>query len=349
MIRSIQLAVFAILFTFVASRGPMASTAAVKSPAFDKYTQKIADTDVTFDMVPIPGGTFKMGSPENEKGRSEHEGPQFTAEVKPFWMGKCEVTWEEFEIFLDEMGVEDRDENKRRRGDKADALTGPTPPYVSKYYGHGQKGFPAITMTHHCAWEYCRWLSIKTGKPYRLPTEAEWEYAARAGTTTAYFFGDDASKLGEYAWYAKNSPDLELKPDKTKGTTHAIGTRKPNPWGLHDIYGNVMEWTIDHYNKDAYSLFAKQKQPLLQPFVIAADRKWSHVARGGTWADPAEALRSAARRPSDPSWMKHDPQEPQSIWWLTKFDVVGIRVVRPVEEQQNLKGARSKVVEDTSE
>jgi len=277
------------------------------------------------------------------------EGPQFQVELKPFWMGKHEVTWDEFQLFLTEMGVEDRDENKRRRNDKADALTGPTPPYVPKFYGHGNEGFPAICMTHHCAWEYCRWLSTKTGKSYRLPTEAEWEYAARAGTQTAYFFGNDPSKLGEYAWYAENSSDLERKPEKTKGTTHKVGTRKPNPFGLHDMYGNVMEWTLDHFDPKGYAKFAAMPQPVLQPVTLAPDRKWSHTARGGSWAVAADVCRSASRRPSDPSWMRHDPQEPQSIWWLTKFDVVGLRVVRPVTEQDNLKNVRSTVVEDTVE
>src|SRR6185295_4387517 len=114
--------------------------------------------------------------------------------------------------------------------------------------------YPAISMTQHAANKYCEWLSAKTGKNYRLPTEAEWEWACRAGTTTAYSFGDDASKLGEYAWFTPNS---EEKPQP-------VGKKKPNPWGIHDMHGNVTEWCIDAYRKDAYTTFPRDK-PTLQP------------------------------------------------------------------------------------
>jgi formylglycine-generating enzyme required for sulfatase activity len=187
-------------------------------------------------------------------------------------------------------------------------------------------------MTHHCAMEYCRWLSALTGKTYRLPTEAEWEYAARTGTKTAYSFGDDPAKLGEYAWFAGNS----------KEETHPVGTRKPNPWGLHDMYGNVMEWCVDHYRKDYYSTFPADRLTL-SPVLLPTERRYSHVARGGSWADEAAQCRSAARRGSDPSWSKHDPMRPQSIWWHTMMDGLGFRIVRPVEEQENLKGLKSSV------
>src|SRR5207245_1517473 len=126
---------------------------------------------------------------------------------------------------------------------KADAVTRPTPPYADETFGFGRNGHPVICVTHHAAMEYCRWLSLKTGKTYRLPTEAEWEYAARAGTASAYFFGDDPKQLGEYAWYAANAEDV----------THEVGKKKPNPWGLYDIYGNVAEWCLDTYKKDCYA------------------------------------------------------------------------------------------------
>jgi len=141
-------------------------------------------------------------------------------------MGKCEVTWDEFDLYREALGVENPDDNDEKIKKQPDAITGPTPPYVNRDYGHGLEGHPALCMTQHGACEYCRWLSRKTGKLYRLPTEAEWEYAARAGTKTAYFFGDDPTKLGEYAWYKANSADA----DHEEGTTHKVGTKKPNPW-----------------------------------------------------------------------------------------------------------------------
>ena len=199
------------------------------------YTNTIPGTQVSFAMVPIPGGEFVMGSPDSEPGRKPDEGPQHKVKISPFWMGQCEVTWNEYELFMYP------DEERRTRatiptdaaGDKlADAVTHPSKPYVEMSFGMGKDGFPAIAMTQHAANKYCQWLSAKTGQFYRLPTEAEWEYAARAGTTTAYFFGDDASKLGEYAWFEQNS---DFKYQK-------VGKKKPNPWGLYDICGNVVEW-----------------------------------------------------------------------------------------------------------
>ena len=172
------------------------------------YTNTIPGTQVTFVMVPIPGGEFVMGSPESEKDRKPDESPQHKVKVAPFWMGQCEVTWSEYELFMYP------DEERRTRatiptdaaGDKlADAVTHPSKPYVEMSFGMGKDGFPAIAMTQHAANKYCQWLSAKTGQFYRLPTEAEWEYACRAGTTTAYFFGDDAAKLPEYGWFEMNS------------------------------------------------------------------------------------------------------------------------------------------------
>jgi formylglycine-generating enzyme required for sulfatase activity len=300
-------------------------------PEHKPYKETIPDSEVSFEMVPIPGGTFVMGSPETETGRNADEGPQHPVAIRPFWMGKYEVSWDEFDLFRKEMGVEHPDQNDMRLKNKADAITGPTPPYVDESYGHGREGFPALCMTHHAAMEYCRWLSNKTKKVYRLPTEAEWEYAARAGTKTTYFFGDDPKDLGEYAWFAGNSEE----------TTHKCGTKKPNPWGLHDMYGNLLEWCLDHSTKD-YKAFALDK-PTLCPVTLPTDARFPHVARGGSWNDPEVQCRSAARRTSDKTWLKFDPQRPQSIWWLTKIDYIGFRVVRAEKEQDNLKGLRSKV------
>jgi formylglycine-generating enzyme required for sulfatase activity len=175
--------------------------------------------------------------------------------------------------------------------------------------------------------EYCRWLSAKTGKQYRLPTEAEWEWACRAGTTT-----DDLTKLDDHEWYEKNSGDAP----------HPVGKKKPNRWGLHDIQGNVAEWCLDTYKKDFYSTLPKDKISIM-PFNPPTEDRYPNVVRGGSWNDGPEKCRSAVRRASDKTWLKRDPQRPQSIWWMTDADWVGYRVVRAVEEDERLKGVRSKV------
>lgn len=317
----------------ISSAEKTGQAADVKAAPHKTYTETIPGSKVSFEMMAIPGGTFLMGSPDNEAGRSADEGPRHPVTLRPFWLGKCEVTWDEFDRFWKR---EDGVKPETPQDKAADAITAPTPAYVDETYGHGRENHPVLCMTHHCAMEYCRWLSAKTGKLYRLPTEAEWEFAARAGTQTAYSFGDDPKNLGDYAWYAKNSEEL----------THEVGKKKPNPWGLYDMYGNVSEYCLDHYQKDSYAQYPKDR-PTLSPVLLPTDKRFSHVVRGGSWSDEPAKLRSAARLGSDPSWMKHDPQRPQSIWWLTKWDYVGFRVARAVDEQDNLKSLKSKITKES--
>jgi formylglycine-generating enzyme required for sulfatase activity len=311
----------------------------VEPLAIKGYTEKLADSDVSFDMVPVPGGKFLMGSPKDEPGRKEDEGPQHPVEIKPFWMGKCEVTWDEYDLYWKKEEGPKSDKDKKD-GDKdkpaADAITRPTPPYADETFGHGREGMPVLCITWHAANEYCRWLSKKTGKVYRLPTEAEWEWACRAGTTTAYSWGDDPKKAGDYAWFEGNAEE----------DPHKVGTKKPNPWGLYDMHGNVMEWCLDQYRKDFYSTLPTDKLTL-EPVNLPGPDRFPHVARGGSWDRKADALRSAARVGSNKDWIKLDPQRPQSIWWLTSADFVGFRVICPVEEQESLKGFRSKVTRES--
>ncbi len=323
--------------------GLIAEKESLKLEKPKNYIEKIPKSSVQFEMIGIPGGKFMMGSPESEVGRNKDESPQHEVELGAFWIGKCEVTWDEFEIFWQLSKPEDDPPLKGvgKSDPKTDAITRPTPTYVEADYGHGHEGHPAICMTHHCAMEYCRWLSRVTGKTYRLPTEAEWEYAARAGTKSAYFFGENADKLGDYAWYKKNSPTEE----KQRGTTYKVGSKKANPWGLHDMYGNVSEWCLDHYQPNSYDLFKNKR--CIRPVLVPTDKRFSHVVRGGSWADDALRCRSACRRGSDPSWIKFDPNEPKSIFWLTKMDVIGFRVICPVDEQPNLRGLKSKVTRES--
>lgn len=278
-------------------------------------------SDEPFEMVAIPSGEFTMGSPDSEASREADEGPQRKIKIAPFWMGKTEVTWNTYEPF--QVTPIDRYKDGARKvvpdGAKPyDVISQPTTPYVEMTFGMGQKGFPAISMTQHAALKYCQWLSAQTGHFYRLPTEAEWEYACRAGTTTAYSFGDDPAKLDEFAWHWENAED-KYQP---------AGTKKPNPWGLHDMHGNVMEWVIDAYTPnyptppttdDSGAVWEKPTE--LYP----------RVARGGGWDSDPEELRSANRESSSEGWKVTDPQLPQSIWYHTDAQWLGFRVVRPLK------------------
>jgi len=285
------------------------------------YKEKIPSTRVSFEMLPIPGGPFTMGSPATEANRKDDEGPQVEVKISPFWMGKCEVTWNEYELF---MYPEETKRFQSIMGDKteyplADAVSSPTKPYVEMSFGMGKDGYPAISMTQHAANKYCEWLSARTGHFYRLPTEAEWEYACRAGTTTTYSWGDSLDGLDAHAWHADNS---DFKYQK-------VGRKKPNPWGLHDMHGNVTEWVLDQYVADTYGTLSALGE-VSDPW-IKATTPYPHSARGGSWDDFPEMLRSAVRRGSAPAWKEQDPQLPKSIWYLTDAQFLGFRVVRPLE------------------
>jgi formylglycine-generating enzyme required for sulfatase activity len=308
-----------------ASAGGQAAAAAVAP-----YTETIPGTSVSFDMVPVPGGTFTMGSPASEALRGEDEGPQVKVQVAPFWMGKLEVTWAEFDLFA---FAKKAPPAAGSTPTGADAVSGPTPPYADESWGFGKDKQPALGMTWHAAAEYCRWLSAKTGKTYRLATEAEWEYAARAGTSTPWSSGATAETLADVAWYAANSG----------GKPHLGGQKKANAFGLFDLHGNVAEWVIDQHEPKRYERLAALPQPAVSPVAVPGAARYAHVTRGGGFEDEPAMLRSAARRPSDPEWSRRDPQLPQSIWWHTDAIFVGFRIVRAVDETPALKGFQSKM------
>lgn len=286
--------------------------AAAQQPAeFKPYSSIVPGTSVTFTMTPIPGGSFTMGSPESESGRAADEGPQQQVKVDSFWMGTHEVTYDEFLVFFN-------DESVGRNSD-VDAVTRPTAQYIDLSWGMGkQGGFPVNSMSHRTALMYCRWLYKNTGVFYRLPTEAEWEYACRAGTGTAYHFGGDSAQLAEYGWFAGNS---EKKYHKT-------GQKKPNAWGLYDMHGNVAEWTLDQYVDDYFTRVAgANENPVMEP-----GKTYPKSLRGGGFTSPASVARSAARMRSQPSWNRRDPQIPKSKWWLTDAEAVGFRLLSPVKQ-----------------
>ncbi|MET4137808.1 SUMF1/EgtB/PvdO family nonheme iron enzyme [Pedobacter sp. UYP1] len=276
------------------------------------YTQQIEGTKLSFTMQAIPAGEFLMGS---KKGKAD-ELPLHRVKLDAFWMATFELTWDLYEPFL----YKDY-ETSHSTGPvpaNVDAVTRPTKPYLDMTFGMGKENHPALAMTHYNAIQYCKWLYARTGVFYRLPTEAEWEYACRAGSTTEYTFGETAAGLSDYGWFKENSG----------GKTHAVGQKKPNPWGLFDLYGNVAEWTYDQYAADFYA--AQQNGVAVNP-VAAPSKLYAHVIRGGSYEDTPLDLRSAVRLASDPVWKQLDPQIPKSNWWFPEAPFIGMRLVRPVK------------------
>jgi formylglycine-generating enzyme required for sulfatase activity len=223
------------------------------------------------DLVLIPAGSFLMGSPEGEPGRESDEGPQHRVEItKAFYMGRTEVTQGQWRGV---MGTEPwKGESRVQEGEQN----------------------AASYINWDDATEFCRRLSQREGKTYRLPTEAEWEYACRAGTTTRFHFGDDESQLGEYAWFDGNAYYKDEK------YAHRVGQKKPNPFGLYDLHGNVYEWCGDWYDSDYYA-----SSPLRDP--RGPNSGSSRVLRGGSWRHEPYYVRCAYRSSGTPDDRNYGP------------------------------------------
>lgn len=307
--------------------------------SFKSYTETIPGTDVTFEMVAIPGGAFKIGSPDNEPLRSQDEGPQHEVALSPFWIGETEVTWNEFRAYFAETSQPARKDTLsgyEPDTSEVDTRTGPTPKYGSSDIGGWES---AYSMTHHAATEYCKWLSEKTGKKYRLPTEAEWEYCARAGTGTPYFFEGDPQKLSSRPLLNRlfGTEDGEvarfvLFARNSGGQVRNPYTNEPNPWGLYNMLGNVKEFCIDFYAPDAYYRVHDGGEGLTAravPDPVGPTSGGEHVVRGGSFlSDPAD-FRSASRGSTHhDAWLLTDPHKPKSKWWYSDCMDVGFRVVR---------------------
>ena len=278
---------------------------------FTSYETIIPGSEVKFKMIAVKAGKFLMGSDEKDIFHKPDEGPQKKVKVSAFWIGEHEVTYDEFLLFFDDKSASINSE--------VDAVTRPTAQYIDLSWGMGKEGgFPVNSMSQTTAMMYCKWLYKKTGIFYRLPTEAEWEYACRAGSSSIYYFGDDTATIGDYAWYLGNSGKKY----------HQVKQKKPNVWGLYDMLGNVAEWTLDQYDSLYFKNIGDQPyDPLIPPGA-----RYPKTVRGGGYKDREAALRCAARNKSDASWNRRDPQIPKSKWWLTDAMAVGFRLVAPLKQ-----------------
>ncbi len=317
------------------------------------YATTLPGSDVAIEMVPVPGGVFTFGSSPGDADRGEFELDAVEVRLPPFWIAKYETTWAEYWQYMkliDDFAKFESiatslksDKPKLAHAAKqivanlpaiaatldeqvtlVDGITAPTPLYdPSTTYEHGEDPqLPAATMTPYAAKQYTEWLSKVTGQQYRLPTEAEWEYVARAGSTTSYPTGDQVETLDDYAWYDENSDFA----------TQKVGQKKPNAWGIHDMIGNVAEWVIDEYDDEpaqATGQVLTWEQAIRWP-----SSEEGRIARGGFYDSVAEDVRSTSRLYSeDGDWKIEDPNQPKSPWWYTEYPStgVGFRVVRSLD------------------
>lgn len=257
---------------------PLAPAADDKAPVADvsvggrkvePFKQEIPGAAFSLEMVPIPADPAKK--------------------LGAFYMSRTEIPWDAYDAFL-----LNKDDESGLAPLGADVLTRPSRPYIPPDCGFGHAGYAAICVSFRNVTEYCKWLTARSGLKFRLATEEEWEHAAAAGTTTTYFFGADAAKLGDYAWFADNSDESPQK----------VGSKKPNPWGLFDVHGNVGEWVTANDSKNI-----------------------GGVVKGGSWDSKADGLTTKSRLEYDIKWQKTDPQIPKSKWWMSDGQHVGFRIV----------------------
>ena len=292
------------------------------------YSERIPGTDITFEMVPVPGGIYLMGSPEKENEREPDEGPPRSIRIDPMWVGKCEVTqleYHEFELLF-EIFVEIELKGENAEPKLPQVVTAPTPLFDPNYtFEFGMSGdMPAVTMSQYAAQQYTKWLSLLTKRQYRLPSEAEWEYACRAGSQTAFSWGDDSKQVENHAWFFDNSPN----------GYSPVGRKQPNAFGLYDMHGNVAEWTVNAHTPDGYGWFDSLDPSPEQKTVRWPKTVYPCVVRGGSWQSTISELRSANRVASDESWQEEDACLPSSPWWHAsqQATAVGFRLFRSARD-----------------
>ena len=248
----------------------------VSEKSFTAYDEVLTSTDRLITMVPVAGGLFNMGSPKDEIGRRKDEGPVHTVLLDDFWISTMEIPWDLYELFV----YRNADTPAENRGEVTldiDGVSSATMPYVN----YNKPGYPAINITQYAASQFCKWLTAKTGHYYRLPTEAEWEYACRAYSIHTFSFGPERKSIDSYAWYKGNSD----------GKLHKGGMKEPNALGLYDMHGNVAEWVIDRYDRNGYPYHVDM---VANPFQLG-EELYPRVVRGGSYKDKPARLRSAAR------------------------------------------------------
>lgn len=270
----------------------------VSSTGALEETNRVETNSVGMEMVCIPAGEFRMGSSPAEIDSTlasmqkakvgdwylaspPSEGPQHRVKItRPFFMGIHEVTVGEFRKFVEGASYRTDAERDGRGGfGHRDGQWQQRPEFSWKDIGSRQDDNQAVVnVSWQDAAAFCRWLSDREGKKYRLPTEAEWEYACRAGQLTRFPWGDDASQLSQYAWHGANSG----------GVPHRVGQLKPNPFGLYDMLGNVYEYCLDLYSPEAYQDATVEDPP-------GPNKGKEHVVRGGSWGTNPMHCRPAFR------------------------------------------------------
>lgn len=256
----------------------IALVASIAMPRIDRqkpepFTLTLPKSVVELKFMPIPAGSVKIGGKD--------------VEVKPFFMAATETPWEAFDLFL-LSGPPTVPYDQTEYG--PDAIARPSKSYILPDLGWGHRGYPVINVSSDSVMMFCRWLSKETGHKYRVPTEAEWEFACRAGTTGTWKL--DAASLEKQSWNRSNSDRM----------THPVGTKTANAYGLFDMLGNVGEW--------------------------ATDLKGEPVLCGATHLDTPDAVSPSVRKYWSPAWQESDPQLPKSRWWLADGKFVGFRLVR---------------------